>query len=260
MRIPFYKYHGTGNDFIIIDNRKLFFISSQELISNLCDRHFGIGADGLLLLQERKSYDFEMVYYNSDGKEATMCGNGGRCITAFAYKLGICNERVRFIAADGKHIANIIDHDNEIDRISLKMSDVKEVEASEDVFIMNTGTPHYVMFVSDVKKMDVVSNGRDIRYGQRFAEKGINVDFAEIHDNNLMVRTYEKGIEDETLSCGTGVTASAIAASYKNNHSRYSVQTKGGSLMVSFKKSIDFFNDIWLEGPTKLVFNGEIEI
>jgi len=260
VRIPFYKYHGTGNDFIIIDNRNLLFIGGKELISNLCDRHFGIGADGLLLLQEKKPYDFEMVYYNSDGKEATMCGNGGRCITAFAHKMGICNENVKFVAADGEHIANIIDHDNEIDRISLKMSDVKEVELSENVFILNTGTPHFVTFVDDVKKIDVFSSGRAIRYNQRFAEKGINIDFVEIHDNNLMVRTYEKGVEDETLSCGTGVTASAIAASYKNNHLKYSVQTKGGSLNVSFSRKGDFFTDIWLEGPAKLVFKGEVEL
>ena len=147
-----------------------------------------------------------------------------------------------------------------MDRISLKMSDVKEVELSGNLFIMNTGTPHFVTFVDDVKKIDVFSSGRAIRYNQRFTEKGINVDFVEIHDNNLIVRTYEKGVEDETLSCGTGVTASAIAASYKNNHLKYSVQTKGGSLNVRFLRKGDFFTDIWLEGPAKLIFKGEIEI
>jgi len=260
MKIVFHKYQGTGNDFIIIDNRKLKLKLSTKQIAHLCHRHFGIGADGLMLLQNKKNYDFEMVYYNSDGKESSFCGNGSRCIVAFAKALGLVKKtETTFIATDGIHTAKING-----DVISMKMRDVKNIEAGKNYYLLNTGSPHYVRFVRGVKTADIVSEGKNIRYSDRFKKDGVNVNLAEKNGKGIYVRTYERGVEDETLSCGTGVTASALASSIHGistakTHSK--ILTGGGELTVRFHRGKDnTFTDIWLEGPATYVFKGEIEL
>lgn len=260
MIIPFYKYQGTGNDFILIDNRDKRITLTQEEVAFMCHRRFGIGADGLILLELEAGVDFRMVYYNSDGNTSSMCGNGGRCITAFAKYLKVIDNKARFIASDGLHEA-FIDQDGQV---SLKMQDVKQIEMGEDFFFLNTGSPHYVKFVENIEQFDVFNQGRAIRNSERFFEEGTNVNFIEKREEELFVRTYERGVEDETFSCGTGVTAAALVAAVngistgKNN---CLIQTKGGNLEVSFEKVLEqnFYN-IWLKGPAKLVFQGSIQI
>ena len=258
MIIAFHKYQGTGNDFIIIDNRKQFISEiGAETISKLCDRRFGIGADGLILLQNKNAYDFEMIYYNSDGSQS-LCGNGSRCAVAFAKELKIIENKTSFEAIDGKHDALIT---NGV--ISLKMGNVKSIEDNIDYFFVNTGSPHYVKFVTDLEHFDVYNEGKKIRNSARFKAKGTNVNFVEWKNDYLFVRTYERGVEDETLSCGTGVTAAGLVAAYKNltTGNYCNIKTKGGELKILFKKNTDHsFSDIWLEGPAKFVFKGEIEI
>lgn len=262
MHLPFYKYQGTGNDFILIDNREKKKISKTQtqLVSHLCDRRFGIGADGLILLEERKGYDFEMVYFNSDGRESSMCGNGGRCVSAFAAYLGIVKDHCRFLAIDGEHESIIKDGD----WVELKMTDVVSVEKGEDYFLLNTGSPHYVIFVEDIDDINVVENGQAIRYSKRFKEEGVNVNFVEPLKNKIIVATYERGVEDETLSCGTGVTAAAISNYLREpseNHREISIETKGGKLVVRLEPAGENgFKNIWLCGKTELVFKGEIQI
>jgi diaminopimelate epimerase len=257
--IDFYKYHGTGNDFILIDNRKKEIQLQNEQVKWMCDRHFGIGADGLMLLEDEISYDFKMVYYNSDGNLSSMCGNGGRCITAFAKKLNIVNEKARFIAVDGPHDAIISNG-----LISLKMQDVKSIENGNNFYFLNTGSPHYVCTVNQIESFPVFEEGRNIRYNQRFAEEGTNVNFIERYDDYLYVRTYERGVENETLSCGTGVTAAALVASCINlstDKNSCAIKTPGGSLNVKFDKVLEnTFYNIWLEGPAEFVFKGSIEL
>src|ERR1035437_6246172 len=260
MKFEFYKYHGTGNDFILIDNRKLKVKLNMKEIAHLCHRHFGIGADGLMLLQNKKSFDFEMVYYNSDGNESSFCGNGSRCIVAFAKELSVIKKlETRFIATDGTHTAKILG-----DIISIKMNDVTNIEVTPDHYYLNTGSPHYVQFTSGVKSADIVAEGRNIRYSDRFKKEGVNVNLAEKNGKGIYVRTYERGVEDETLSCGTGVTASALAASIHGvstaeNHSK--ILTQGGELTVRFHRGKgNSFTDIWLEGPATFVFKGEIKL
>ncbi|HEY5392600.1 MAG TPA: diaminopimelate epimerase [Hanamia sp.] len=260
MLINFYKYQGAGNDFILLDNRRNTYSQlSKEQVKSLCDRHFGIGADGLMLLNEKKGFDFEMIYFNADGNEGSMCGNGGRCIVQFAAKLGIKKNDYSFSAVDGAHSAKI-DFDK---KVSLKMNDVKNVEFFLDHYILNTGSPHYIKFVTGLEDYEVVSEGKDIRHSKQFAEEGINVNFVEtLSDDEIFVRTYERGVEDETLSCGTGVTASAIVAAHNDNgFNRVEVKTKGGNLSVEFDKINDTeFKNIWLSGPATFVFSGDIEI
>lgn len=257
-KIPFYKYEGTGNDFVLIDQRQSQYLTRQDtaLIERICHRRFGIGADGLILLQLVDGYDFEMVYFNSDGRESTMCGNGGRCIAAFAHHLGVAGEHCRFLAIDGPHDANING-----DWVELKMSDVASVESGDGSFILNTGSPHYVVFVEDLSDMNIVESGQVIRYSDRFRKEGINVNFVERTTEGIEVATYERGVEDETLSCGTGVTAAALSYSLANpsmNSNEVGIITKGGNLKVRFeKKEKGGFKDIWLCGPAKQVFKGE---
>lgn len=256
----FYKYQGTGNDFIILDNRKWSYTSlTTEQINHLCDRRFGIGADGLMLLNNKEGYDFEMKYYNADGREGSMCGNGGRCMVKFAYHLGIHRDIYKFLASDGEHEAEI--DSNGI--VSLKMQDVSVIEESHGDYILNTGSPHYVKIVSDVMEMDVFSKGMDIRYNSRFAKDGINVNFTEQQsDDTITVRTYERGVEDETFSCGTGVTAAALV-NYHNSSgfNEVVVITKGGRLTVEFDRvGEDQYRNIWLCGPADKVYEGNIEL
>ncbi len=260
MKIIFHKYQGTGNDFIIIDNRtNVFDRKNNLLVAKLCDRRFGIGADGLMLLQSKASYDFEMVYYNSDGSESSMCGNGGRCIVEFAHTLGLVKEKASFIAIDGEHIATV-----QPEFISLKMNDVNEIELNETFLYLNTGSPHYVQFSKDIENVNVFEEGKKIRYNERFKKEGTNVNFIEKIGNSLFVRTYERGVENETYSCGTGVTAAALVASLKGLSTAKNycdIKTLGGNLKVKFNTEDNkTFNNIWLEGPAIFVFKGEIEI
>ncbi len=267
MILRFSKYHGTGNDFIMIDNRSSVIRKSEtstELIARLCHRHFGIGGDGLILINNSRSADFEMVYFNSDGREGTMCGNGGRCAVAFADRLGLIKENVLFSAVDGLHQAFIINKERDVTFVKLKMQDVKDIKKNSDDFIIDTGSPHLVRFMNDVEALDVFKEGRKIRYGSPFKEHGINVNFAEVLNDEIFVRTYERGVEDETLSCGTGSTATALAASlsgFCNTADICRIKTKGGDLLVNFNKVTETsFNEIWLSGPAINAFKGEVNI
>ena len=260
MKLIFHKYQGTGNDFILIDNRDGHFTCDNHRIAQLCDCHFGIGADGLLLLETLDGYDFRMVYYNSDGSPATMCWNGGRCIAAFANRLGIVGTNAHFFAADGPHNAKIEVQDEHITRVELSMKDVIPSEVGEHFVILNTGTPHFVRFVEEPDSIDLMTEGAKIRYAPDYAPIGINVDFARNTDDQIYVRTYEKGVEAETLSCGTGVTASAIAASVFTGRTSYQVITRGGKLAVTFERNGVTFTNIRLSGPATFVYSGEIEI
>ena len=259
MKFIFYKYQGTGNDFIIIDNRVDQLALTEENINQLCDRRFGIGADGLMLLQNHPELDFKMKYFNSDGKESTMCGNGGRCLVAFAKMIKIIDKETSFEAIDGIHKA-IVNNNN---TISLEMQDVKNIAKVNNNYFLNTGSPHYVLFKEGIDKIDVYNRGKEIRYSAEFDPDGTNVNFVEFRDNKLFVRTYERGVENETLSCGTGVTASAISASIHSGTDKnsYDIITKGGNLNVSFKKvDKNTFKEVWLTGPATFVFKGEIDI
>ncbi|WP_299984760.1 diaminopimelate epimerase [uncultured Pontibacter sp.] len=257
MALSFYKYQGTGNDFVMIDNRKLTFPATDEqLIKSLCNRRTGIGADGLILLQNHDDYDFEMVYYNADGRLGSMCGNGARCTVRFAKQLGVIEDVAYFLAADGEHQATI-----EREEIQLKMTDVVGVERIEDDFYLNTGSPHYVRFVENVDNLDVYAEGRLVRYSPRFNAVGTNVNFVQrLSDNEIYVRTYERGVEDETLSCGTGVTACALVAGMTGMESPVSVKTPGGNLKVAFEQDGMGFRYIYLIGPAKLVFTGTVPV
>jgi len=258
MRYTFYKYHGAGNDFIMIDNRNNAFDGKNaKLIEFLCHRRFGIGADGLITLEKSDAYDFKMLYYNSDGYEAEMCGNGGRCIVAFAKKMGLVGNETQFLAADGTHEA-YIDDDG---LINLKIGDVENVEVHTDGYFLNTGVPHLVHFVDDLKIIDVDIEGRQLRYDARFQPAGTNVNFVKHEGDKLTVYTYERGVECETLACGTGIAASALGAAYKSgiNEGKYMVSAKGGELEVKFKREGEKFTDVWLKGPAEMVFEGFID-
>ena len=272
MKIPFYKYQGTGNDFVMIDQRVQQFLKKTDtaIINHLCDRRFGIGADGLILLENpdvpNSGIDFKMVYFNADGSESSMCGNGGRCLTAFAHFLGVFKEKCRFMAIDGEHEATI----NADNWVELKMIDVKNIEIGNDYFLLNTGSPHYVVFTEDLTDIDVYENGRAIRYSERFHTEGVNVNFVEILNSpsggrgaaGIEVATYERGVEAETFSCGTGVTAAAIAYYLKNHAAtRVPIKTKGGLLEVHFESNTEgIFQNVWLCGPALQVFEGEVEV
>lgn len=263
MLVDFEKYHGSGNDFILIDNRSGNFLISRHLISQLCHPHYGIGADGLMLIEEGKDCDFEMKYFNSDGRIGSMCGNGGRCAVKFAEKRAIVSrsERsIKFMAYDGMHEAIMI-ADN---LIKISMLPVNSIEKKEGVYILNSGSPHYVKFVDDVALIDVVNEGRKIRNGESFQSAGINVNFVSVKNDAIYIRTYERGVEDETLSCGTGTVAAALAFGVRQNKMRlqqYEIHTPGGVLKVYFNRiSEHSFDDVWLEGPVSFVFKGCIEI
>lgn len=257
--IPFYKYQGTGNDFILLDQREDAWIDldNWEMIQRLCDRKFGIGADGLIMIVEEEEADFRMIYFNADGKEGSMCGNGGRCAVAFAHFLGIINTQTRFKAVDGWHDAKI--ESNGL--VHLKMGAVHGIEQGQAYFYLNTGSPHYVVFTEELEQISVAEEGRKIRYSDRFKAEGTNVNFVAIHPEGLEVATYERGVEAETLSCGTGVTAAAIAFDLfkgRNGQEAIKIQTKGGALRVQFDKQEETYQNIWLSGPAEQVFVGQI--
>ena len=260
MKLQFYKYQGTGNDFVMIDNREQIFPKNNtKLIEHLCDRRFGIGADGLILLENDASNDFRMVYYNSDGNESSMCGNGGRCLVAFAESLGIIENETTFIATDGLHHATITD--GKI--VSLQMKDVETVKITGDHVFLDTGSPHHVQLVDDLKMTDIKTEGAKIRYSGLYGEKGSNVNFVKQKSDDIFsVRTYERGVEDETLSCGTGVTAVAIAmkALGKTQSNTVQLNVEGGKLEVSFTPTEGKYTNVFLKGPATFVFKGEIEI
>ncbi|MCX7742932.1 MAG: diaminopimelate epimerase [Flavobacteriales bacterium] len=265
MKIDFYKYQGTGNDFIMIDNRDGKFYATQQHIELLCHRRFGIGADGLILLENAPEFDFKMVYYNSDGKLSSMCGNGGRCIAAFAKQLGIGKTKncLDFLAVDGHHKAQIMEAIPHGFLVDLEMQPVQEIErVDEHTIILNTGSPHFVRISQDVDKLDLVAEARKIRYNERFMAQGINVNYIQKSGNSLKVRTYERGVEDETYSCGTGVVASYIAADVLlNAFQPDKILTKGGALQVKVNKiAPGNYLNIHLIGPAQKVFEGQIEL
>jgi diaminopimelate epimerase len=258
MLLHFFKYQGTGNDFIIIDNRDGSIQLSSQQVALLCDRHFGIGADGLMLLNKHDNYDFEMVYYNADGAPGTMCGNGGRCLTKFAFDKGIQPNKYTFIASDGEHEA-VIDANG---WVHLKMIDVHEVSKQNEATVLNTGSPHYIKQVTDLSNYDVFTEGKNVRYNETYKQNGINVNFVEWDGDELFVRTYERGVENETFSCGTGVTAAAIAMSADSTGLQETkIRTLGGSLLIKFNKiDAQHYTDVWLCGPASFVYDGQITI
>jgi diaminopimelate epimerase len=260
MQFTFYKYQGTGNDFIMLDNRLLTFPKKDiQLIEQLCDRRFGIGADGLILLESHTNYDFKMVYFNSDGNESSMCGNGGRCLVAFAKQLGIIEASAEFEAVDGYHYAEI----SADELVSLQMKDVDNIKVHQNYSFLNTGSPHHVQIVSDLKTLDVKLEGSKIRYSELYGADGSNVNFVhQIDSKTFSVRTYERGVEDETLSCGTGATAVAIAMHHvgKTKSNSIDLQVEGGKLSVQFKENNGVYSDVFLVGPATFVFEGTIDL
>lgn len=260
MRIKFYKYQGTGNDFVILDNRdEAYNTLTNEQVHFLCDRRFGIGSDGLMMLNKHTAYDYEMKYYNADGREGSMCGNGGRCLAKFANDMGIIRTTYSFLAIDGKHEASV----NMDGMVSLKMSDVNDVNFAGRYYTLNTGSPHYVEMANNVMNLDVFKKGQEIRFNREFEKEGINVNFVEqLQDvDKIIVRTYERGVEAETYSCGTGVTAAALVCHHNDNgFNRVEVQTLGGHLSVEYDKIGDSFKNIWLNGAAEKVFEGTIII
>jgi diaminopimelate epimerase len=268
MSIHFHKYQATGNDFVLIDNRGIKTKFTTENIRRICDRRFGIGADGLILIEEASGADFDMIYYNSDGSQS-LCGNGCRSVVDFAAHLKLIGNRTTFLAFDGLHEASILEDHN----IKLKMNDVKAIKNFDDDHFIDTGSPHYIQFVSNLDQINVVQEGRKMRNDDSFKPGGTNVNFVELlPENTIAVRTYERGVEDETLSCGTGVTAAALAASLRGYKSPVNVSVRGGNLSVEFKSGLqqdtnskktighDSFTEIFLIGPAKMVFEGDLEL
>jgi diaminopimelate epimerase len=261
IKIPFYKYQGAGNDFILIDNRSSVYNNlSIVIVKKLCDRRFGIGADGLMLLQNHAGYDFKMDYYNANGNLGSMCGNGGRCIVAFAKELGIIKEETNFLAVDGPHYAKISANGKWVD---LQMIDVDQVNTDGEAFVLNTGSPHYVEQVSELESLDVYFKGNEIRNNPTYKLEGINVNFIENKGDHYFVRTFERGVEDETYACGTGVTAVAIAMAKQENqigHHVKPIKVLGGDLRVEFDYDGKLFKNVFLCGPAELVFSGTISL
>ncbi|HEY0897559.1 MAG TPA: diaminopimelate epimerase [Sphingobacteriaceae bacterium] len=260
MLLTFYKYQGAGNDFILIDNRlSITDHTDAALIQRLCHRRFGVGADGVMFLQNREGYDFEMIYYNADGKPSSMCGNGGRCIVAFAAQLGVIRQDTTFLAVDGPHYAKI----SGSGWVSLQMINVDTIRRDGEAFVLNTGSPHYVACTSGLQEKNVFDEGRKIRNNETYRQEGINVNFVEDMGDHYFVRTFERGVEDETFACGTGVTAVAMAMAEKKGLSgriSTAVSVLGGQLNVRFDYDGSVFSQVFLEGPATFVFKGEIGI
>jgi diaminopimelate epimerase len=257
MKIHFFKYQATGNDFVVIDNRTAGLSFSKEQIGKICHRKYGVGADGLMLIETDQSQDFNLIYYNSDGSQS-LCGNGSRAAVRMASTLGIVNGKASFNAFDGVHAAELLP----TGIVKLKMNPVTETQKTGGDQFINTGSPHVIRFVDAVEQFPVFDEGKKIRYSEQFKPGGTNVNFVQpLGDNTLFVRTYERGVENETMSCGTGVVASALAASFKGYSSPISVKTLGGELSVEFKSGLNgTFTDIYLIGPAKLVFEGDLEL
>lgn len=255
--IKFSKYQGAGNDFILIDNRNgLFDGANEEFVKHLCDRRFGIGADGLMLLQDTKKFDFQMVYFNADGREGSMCGNGGRCIVAFARDLGVIKDKTVFLAVDGEHHASV--HQ---DQVELGMIDVLQVQRDGEAYVLYTGSPHYVTTVGNLANLDVYRHGHAIRNNDTYHQEGINVNFVEKEGAGYFLRTFERGVEDETYACGTGATAAAMAMAIKeglNGELEIPVRVLGGQLYISFQKDGEKFTNVILKGPATFVYEGVI--
>ena len=253
--LHFHKYQGTGNDFVMIDNRdKAFDRTDLEMVGRLCDRRFGVGGDGVILIEPDARADFEMVYFNPDGSQS-LCGNGSRCAVMFARELGIIQEKTTFRAIDGLHEAKI-----KGDQVHLLMHDVAGCEQLGDDFVIDTGSPHYIRYVADVDAVDVLASGREIRYSPNYEEEGINVNFVQrMGDQQAAIRTYERGVENETLSCGTGCTAVALSMGLKGTQSPVSLKARGGDLQVAFEKQAESFENIYLIGPAKKVFEGIVQ-
>ena len=260
MELEFYKYQGTGNDFVMIDNRSnIFPKENTQLVAHLCDRRFGIGADGLILLDTDATTDFRMVYYNSDGNLSSMCGNGGRCLVAFAKKLNVIQNETTFMATDGLHYATV----GADGIVSLQMIDVAEIKNTPDYSFLNTGSPHHVQLVTDLEHYNVKENGAAIRYGDLYGQQGSNINFVKkIDDATFSLRTYERGVEDETLACGTGATAVAIAmnATGQTDLNTIHLNVEGGKLAVSFDIEDGKYTNVFLKGPAEFVFKGTIQI
>ncbi|MFN9783040.1 MAG: diaminopimelate epimerase [Sphingobacteriales bacterium] len=259
MELHFYKYQGTGNDFILLDGREKMPELSEKQIAAMCNRRFGIGGDGLMILRHYPGYDFEMKYYNADGREGSMCGNGGRCIVRFAYHLGIHRDNYHFLAPDGEHEADIDING----MVRLKMNDVNAVKQHSGDFILNTGSPHYIKYVNDIREYDVPHEGYTIRNSAQFVREGINVNFVEtVNDHTIFVRTFERGVEAETWSCGTGVTAAALVSAHnETGFNQVDVETLGGMLSVEYDRvSEGEYRNIWLIGPAEYVFEGHINL
>jgi len=258
MKITFYKYHGAGNDFVIIDDRQLNYSFSTNEIKEICDRKFGIGSDGFMLLRNHKKYDFEMIYFNSDGKTSTMCGNGGRCIVAFAYYLKMIKYSTVFQAIDGPHEAKIINDSTVI----LKMNNIDTISRNEDYTFIDSGSPHHIIEQFDIGLVDVKEIGSKIRYSKMYNPNGVNVNFVQkLSSKEFMIRTYERGVENETLSCGSGAVASAVAMHYlgRTKQNKIRINTLGGDLIICFEfESSKAFSGITLEGPVKQIFKGVI--
>ena len=261
MRLDFEKYHGNGNDFIIINNMNGDIFLTQKEVQHLCHRQFGIGADGLMLIQPGRKTNFEMQYYNSNGLPGTMCGNGGRCIAAYAFAHKLADRKILFSAVDGLHKAVINDVKTAgiLYDVSLQMAPVSKVAKNANSYFLDTGSPHHVEFVKEVDEIDVFNRGRNIRNSKRYLPGGTNVNFVQITDDTLYVRTYERGVEEETLSCGTGVTASALAAFLETGKKNRRIKTRGGNFSVNFEGTLPF-TDIWLQGPAQLIFKGITEL
>jgi len=261
VKIHFYKYQGAGNDFIMVDNREnLIDHHNSKMISALCNRRFGIGADGIMFLQNLEGYDFEMVYYNADGQPSSMCGNGGRCIVAFAKFLDIIGSETDFLAVDGPHHAKISETG---DWVSLQMIDVDDIRMDNDAYVLNTGSPHYVAFAHDLANKNVYADGHAIRNNDTYKANGINVNFVEPSREGYFVRTFERGVEDETYACGTGVTAVALAMAKHHNQTgsiNTPVKVLGGDMNIRFNHEGGHFTDIFLEGPAKQVFEGDVVV
>jgi diaminopimelate epimerase len=261
VKIKFCKYQGAGNDFILVDNRQnIVNHHNPEFVAGLCTRRFGIGADGIMFLENKEGYDFEMVYYNSDGQPSSMCGNGGRCIVAFAKYLGIIDTETTFMAVDGEHYAKISANG---DWVSLQMIDVEEIKKDGDAYVLNTGSPHYVKITTGLELKDVYNEGYAIRNNSTYKTNGINVNFVEKNGEGYFVRTFERGVENETYACGTGVTAVALAMAKHNGQTgqlNTPIKVLGGNLNIRFNYDSDNFTDIYLEGPAVKVFEGEIDV
>ena len=258
--IHFYKWQGAGNDFILLDGRNgLDIETNPNIINRLCNRHFGIGADGLMVMSLIHGFDFRMTYYNSDGYEADMCGNGARCIVGLAAQLGVFQKEATFLARDGRHTGVLLPGG------ACKVS-IRNVAQSETVgqgYFLNTGVPHLVVFIDRIDSVDVERDGSKLRFDSQFGPDGTNVNFVQLASSHLMIRTFERGVEAETLACGTGVVASAIAASLKDPQyaSPVTCKARGGTLSVSFQPEANqSFSNVWLEGPAREVFQGDIEI